>query len=155
MQDRLCFCWLGTNVFFFTQEFFMPVVSHGLWLIGIILLLIGKQELNILRYMLWNVLNILFTSVSWRTLSQFSQLNMFRKFVEDGSSIILDYVGWCLLEGQITSYSTIIWASWSDRPLMRGFVENRNLIISMKILSMVVLELSRFLVEKLTVLCKF
>jgi len=48
----------------------------------------------------------------------------------------------------------IIWASWSDKPLIRGLVEKLNLLISIKILSMSVCELIKFLVGNLIVLNK-
>ena len=40
----------------------------------------------------------------------------------------------------------IVWALWSDRPLIRGLAEKLNLLISIKMLSMSVYELTKFLV---------
>ena len=48
----------------------------------------------------------------------------------------------------------IIWASWSDRPLIRGVAEKSNLLIFIKILSVSVCELIKFLVGNLMVLYK-
>ena len=46
----------------------------------------------------------------------------------------------------------IVWASWSDRPLMKGLVKGLNLLISINMLSVVVRELLKFLVRNFTVL---
>jgi hypothetical protein len=54
----------------------------------------------------------------------------------------------------IISDKTITWASWSDRPLIRGLTEKLNLFVSVKMLSIRVCELSKFLVGNLTVLNK-
>ena len=44
----------------------------------------------------------------------------------------------------------IVWASRSDRPLMKGLVKGLNLLILIKILSIVVRELLKFLVGNFT-----
>jgi len=48
----------------------------------------------------------------------------------------------------------ITWASWSDRPLIRGLVEKLKQLISTKILSMSVCEFTKSLVGNLIVLNK-
>jgi len=48
----------------------------------------------------------------------------------------------------------IVWALWSDRPLIRGLAEKLNLLVSIKMLSMSVCELTKFLVGNLIVLNK-
>jgi hypothetical protein len=69
-------------------------------------------------------------------------------------SIILPYEGNCLGVEHIMSDKVIIWASWSDRPLIRGSAEKLNLLISIKMLSMSVFEFIKFLVGNLIVLNK-
>jgi hypothetical protein len=70
------------------------------------------------------------------------------------SSIVLIYEGSCLGGEHILSDKTILWASLSDRPLIRGLTEKLNLFVSMKILYIRVCELSKFLVGNLIVLNK-
>ena len=67
------------------------------------------------------------------------------------SSIILIYEESLLGEKHISD-KTIIWVLWSDRPLTSGLAEKLNLFVSIKMLSISVCELSKFLVGNLIVL---
>ena len=69
-------------------------------------------------------------------------------------SIILMYEGSCFGVKHIMLDKAIVWASWSDRPLIRGLAEKLNLLISIKMSSMSVCELTKFLVGNLIVLNK-
>jgi len=64
------------------------------------------------------------------------------------------YEGSCFGVEHIMLDKAIVWASWSDRPLIRGLAEKLNLLISIKVSSMSVCELTKFLVGNLIVLNK-